>query len=431
MLSLLILSYFIFGLLCVVQGKASALINNELELYDLDYMPDAERIKLKVALFTTSIIVWPLFWLSNDNPWSNWIWLIDLKHKYQIPEPLSIDQQKQMRAYAAYSLATMYREGLGGVNKDLEQSVNLFRQAATSGQSQAQYELAELYMSGEVIEKNVQEAFYWFKCAANQGHQKAENRLNELTKEVFDESPNTARPTITEVPRVADKPKVTDTQEKVYSIQNILKNREIEYLVHFTKASNLQSIMQHGLVSRDKIDDGYYAASVNDQQRLDNRRNTISTSVSFPNYKMFFKYRKISNESWVVLLLDPQLLLSKSAYFCKHNAADYRIREQNSELLKRPQEFLGMFDNIDNFPSRIEQNLRKNDPTDPQAEILILDTIEPRFIRHVCFESRSDYSEFKLDNPKIKSVLQSSSNGMFSSRTYMLSQPEASTFYLH
>lgn len=72
------------------------------------------------------------------------------------------------------------------------------------------------------------------------------------------------------------------------AIKKIIEDRKIPALTHFTSLSNLESILENGLYSRDKVDE---SVEVNDEMRLDGRKNTISTSIGFPNSKMFYKYR--------------------------------------------------------------------------------------------------------------------------------------------
>ena len=74
-------------------------------------------------------------------------------------------------------------------------------------------------------------------------------------------------------------------------IENLAKELKIPYLVHFTHVSNLESILQNGLLSREKVDALGHDAMINDELRLDNHKETISVSIAHPNEKMFYKYR--------------------------------------------------------------------------------------------------------------------------------------------
>ena len=56
-------------------------------------------------------------------------------------------------------------------------------------------------------------------------------------------------------------------------IKEILDERGIRYLLHFTQLANLPSIIQHGLKTKDELDD---SAKCNDDQRLDNHTDSIS-----------------------------------------------------------------------------------------------------------------------------------------------------------
>ena len=87
----------------------------------------------------------------------------------------------------------------------------------------------------------------------------------------------------------------------MYQIAELAKAKEIKYLVHFARVENLPSIALYGLISRQLLVQNNLPHFYNDNLRLDNLPNTISLSVTFPNYKMFFKYR--GSNKWVVILL--------------------------------------------------------------------------------------------------------------------------------
>ena len=74
-----------------------------------------------------------------------------------------------------------------------------------------------------------------------------------------------------------------------YEIKRFIEERNIESLFHFTPVDNLENILKYGLLSINNLNrlgiDYYY----NDENRYDDRLDAISTSIEFPNYKMFYK----------------------------------------------------------------------------------------------------------------------------------------------
>ncbi|PKK69313.1 hypothetical protein RhiirC2_781142, partial [Rhizophagus irregularis] len=53
----------------------------------------------------------------------------------------------------------------------------LYHKAANSGYSLAQYNLGLMYEYGKGIEKDINQAIYWYEKSAKQGYQLAQNRL--------------------------------------------------------------------------------------------------------------------------------------------------------------------------------------------------------------------------------------------------------------
>lgn len=81
---------------------------------------------------------------------------------------------------AANNLGYMYAIGKG-VNKDLDKAGMLYLQAAKRGSVNAQYVIGLWYLDGLFnFPKNENEALFWFKKAASQGHVKAQIKVAEL-----------------------------------------------------------------------------------------------------------------------------------------------------------------------------------------------------------------------------------------------------------
>lgn len=182
-------------------------------------------------------------------------------------------------------------------------------------------------------------------------------------------------------------PDALSDQKRRREIEAASTALHIPLLAHFTRARNLASIMERGLCSVAKAWDTGIEPHVNDVLRLDGRPEAISLSIAFPNYKMFYSYRQTSPaDDWVVLLIDPAVLWEKNCGFCQRNAADHRIRDLPLPDIMNAGAFRGMFDTVEGVATRQEQRLMQFDPTDPQAEVLVFQTIEPGFIKGIAFD---------------------------------------------
>jgi len=169
------------------------------------------------------------------------------------------------------------------------------------------------------------------------------------------------------------------------TIQQIAQARKIPHLVHFTRLENLESILNHGLLTRGECAARQIASMNTDMQRLD-CQEAVCLSISFPNYKMFYRYRMENpNARWAVLGIKPSVLWEKSCAFCKENAASANVSCIPIEERRGPAAFSGMFDD---FGEKVRATLKIPDhyPTNPQAEVLAFDPIEPAHIFGVALQ---------------------------------------------
>lgn len=159
-----------------------------------------------------------------------------------------------------------------------------------------------------------------------------------------------------------------------FIVSEILKRRNITRLYHFTKAANLKSIFLWGLCSRQTLErmdkeekhNFYY----NDASRYDGYSNSVSVSIEFPNYRMFYRLRQNNSYViWAVLEIDADILCKSDCVFCTENASKKSVkRTKDLEEL-----FSESFYYHDGWHSRNELHIEDRYPTNPQAEVLVLD----------------------------------------------------------
>jgi hypothetical protein len=169
-------------------------------------------------------------------------------------------------------------------------------------------------------------------------------------------------------------------------IRQIVENRRIERLVHFTRLENLIGILRFGLIPRLMLDQWNIPYIVNDFERNDSCLNANCLSVSFPNYQLFFRQQKRTPQTvWVVLAIHPQVLWQKASAFCAENAASSSVRAIPLALRQTGQAFQKLFHDAPNGVRRSDFPIPYHYTTNPQAEVLVFDTIEPVNIMEVYY----------------------------------------------
>lgn len=178
---------------------------------------------------------------------------------------------------------------------------------------------------------------------------------------------------------------------RVREIRGIAKDRNINFLCHFTRIENLISILSNGLRSRFQLRRAGIEFCPTDLNRIDGHQNTVSLSVSFPNYRMFYSKRDFFWKSegmisarWVVLLLEADLLWELDCVFCQQNAAHSSVRDVPLEKRRRPQEFESFFYDFEEV-CRLDLGIPRNYPTNPQAEVLAFGEVPMSYLREIHF----------------------------------------------
>ncbi len=162
-------------------------------------------------------------------------------------------------------------------------------------------------------------------------------------------------------------------------LEHFLQQRGISSLLHFTALENVPSICRFGLIPRELLQEEsimmYLNAQFSDDFRYENKEEYNCLSVSFPNYKMFYRKQQDNrNQHWAVIEFDADVITRLWAEFCPTNAAGRIPVHSGVRGLKW--QFLS--DDV-----RAELGLRDELTTDPQAEVLCDSVIDPRYIRTV------------------------------------------------
>lgn len=185
-------------------------------------------------------------------------------------------------------------------------------------------------------------------------------------------------------------------------IKEIIRERKITELYHFTRIENLESIMEHGICSLVEMQKNGIEYTKNDYNRYDRRLDCSCVTISYPNTDLLKSYKRKDGGHWVMIVLDPSTLYENRCYFAEHNAATRTIaseistrtdaasfenmfhREVNVRLVERTESFC-------RFGLRGYPNLT----TSPQAEVLVKGKISTDMIKQVIFENIEEAIEYK------------------------------------
>lgn len=91
----------------------------------------------------------------------------------------TIKAAEQGNAIAQFNLGNMFKSG-EGVAQDDKQAVAWYTKAAEQGQSRAQFNLALMYANGLGVDQDYKQTVYWFTKSAEQGQDRAPFNLGQM-----------------------------------------------------------------------------------------------------------------------------------------------------------------------------------------------------------------------------------------------------------
>lgn len=165
------------------------------------------------------------------------------------------------------------------------------------------------------------------------------------------------------------------------SAYNLLSNRGVTRLCHFTKLQSFTHIITStdGILSSDSIRQD--TKNVLDSARYDGELDYICCSIQYPN--SWFLNRAIERNSdqifkdFVVLYIDLNILNEREAKYCPCNSS----RENGAYIRSDMNSIDSIFDDVvRTFKYPRSLNMLQCCPTDGQAEILIKGNIPPKYI---------------------------------------------------
>lgn len=114
---------------------------------------------------------------------------------------------------------------------------------------------------------------------------------------------------------------------------------------------------------------------------------------------------------WVILRISPEILWQKKAYFCRYNAASNQERFNKDKMGVNA--LKSMFEDLE-FINRSDLHIPNNYTTNPQAEVVFVENIEPEWIIDICKKRGYGMDCYKKDNLLVSYKYES--DGLFKPR---------------
>lgn len=184
------------------------------------------------------------------------------------------------------------------------------------------------------------------------------------------------------------------------AIKEFVVERGVKSLFHFTRLNNLPSILENGLLTKDACAHAGINPAINDPYRYDGT-GAISTTISYPNYKMFYRLRCDNPDvEWVVLKLTCSLLWRTKCAFSDTNAGDSLAYSVPIDFRQGVAALHSMFGDYGDI-KRTTLNIPDHYTTNPQAEVLLLDGATVDDITGCLFPKVSHMSAIQNPVPRL------------------------------
>jgi hypothetical protein len=180
-----------------------------------------------------------------------------------------------------------------------------------------------------------------------------------------------------------DTPQVDPAMTQEEQLQEFISQRNLTTLFHFTHISNLGSILSHGIMTRKSLEELEFPFRSSDPDRIDGIIDSISVSLSTPNYWLFSRKQVEFNNELIVLELSTSVLNYYPFIAFPSNAARSDLKKLRET---EPEEFEGVTALRNLFMNdelRIEKSISPSEPTDIQSEIMIVKNLPQAVITRI------------------------------------------------
>ena len=176
-------------------------------------------------------------------------------------------------------------------------------------------------------------------------------------------------------------------------IPGYLSVQNISRLFHFTSIHNLESIVTNGFLGRDSLRESDLTFTPSDNYREEPLIDGVCFSLSRPN--TYMAARKILSGQELILLelagVD-QILTNYNFVVSPGNFGSSSLKKK---IMSWPEEFVGAQGLLNLFKAqeiREKYSIPSYEPTDPQAEIIILERLPWSYVDKVYFPNSAEYS---------------------------------------
>ena len=176
-------------------------------------------------------------------------------------------------------------------------------------------------------------------------------------------------------------------------IPRYIAARQITKFFHFTSARNLDSIAKHGFLGRESLKEKNISAVFTDQFRNDPILDGICFSISRPNHYMAAS-KASSGHDMVLLELQNIGDLLRSYNFIS-SPGNFGSHDLKKKIQNWPEIFIGGQGLMNLFQAleiREKYGIPDFEPTDPRAEIVILEPVPWSYVKKVYFPRDTSYS---------------------------------------
>jgi hypothetical protein len=172
-----------------------------------------------------------------------------------------------------------------------------------------------------------------------------------------------------------------------------LEARKITALYHFTPLQNVGSIFSYGILGLDDLRAKGVSYKASDENRGDPIANGICVSLTKPNEYMLSSKLSQGYEMALLELKPAREILQEFCFIA--SPGNFGRWDHKNRILSWPEKYCGgtgLANLFINERVRDRYGLASSQPTDPQSELIFLDSIPPQFISRVILPAKRDYA---------------------------------------